>query len=86
MSLKLGEVLKSIEPYQVVVIEAAESTKEFDFLGTAIYALAGGLEESLKKITKKPFEMNVSKMEAQTGYFLFEETELDKPVIHMTVD
>jgi len=84
--LKLGDALKSVAPYQPVVIKAATTINEYDFLGTAQNAIDGALYESLKNVTNDPFEMNVAKMEARTGYFLFEEKELDKPVIYIIVN
>jgi len=65
--LKIGDLLKIIEPRRLIAISAATTLTNYDFLGTAAEAFNGGAKKALKSITDDPFEMNVAKVDVRDG-------------------
>lgn len=87
--MKLRNFLETIAPYQLIALKAGTTLTEYDFLGTAGIAINGGIQESFKNISGKPFELNVSKVDVRTGLNVYADENgsvINTPVIFIFVN
>ena len=82
--LPLDSFLKILLPHQIIAIRTGTSLVNYDYLGTADFALNGGIKEAFKNISGCPLEMSVSKVDVRTEFHTIEGN--DTPVLFIFVN